>query len=373
MSEEKDLQTNDSQVNSETEIQDLPKTEETVVSETTTEKSENTAENSETESAEAENLENEQELKLQMRRYSRRNFLALGLGAIGAVAGWEYIKSRPDAGGIPSSLRKAHEFNEAVTQAFYSPQRLAPTFAVSEAQMPRVNGNYGVDAEDFDPAKWRLQVVGAFNPKQYSQYVDDVYYDYEPDAPADEADEESDETDSSDDSTNSDDSSAADETTDETPEPDIPGLLLTLADIKSLPRYEMVTELKCIEGWSVKVYWAGARLADFIEKFAPQTRDGAAPDVKNKPQNLVQYVSLQTPDEEYYVGIDLPSAMHPQTLLCYEMNGAPLPLEHGAPLRLVTPLKYGIKHIKRIGRITFTDERPKDYWAERGYDWYSGH
>ena len=62
----------------------------------------------------------------------------------------------------------------------------------------------------------------------------------------------------------------------------------------------MVTELKCIEGWSVKVYWAGARLADFVEKFAPPNRDGSVPDVKNKPQNLVRYVSLQTPDEEYY-------------------------------------------------------------------------
>ena len=62
-----------------------------------------------------------------------------------------------------------------------------------------------------------------------------------------------------------------------------------------------------------------------------------------------------------------------RTLLCYEMNNQPLALEHGAPLRLVTPLKYGIKHIKRIGKITFTDQRPADFWAERGYDWYAGH
>jgi DMSO/TMAO reductase YedYZ molybdopterin-dependent catalytic subunit len=54
------------------------------------------------------------------------------------------------------------------------------------------------------------------------------------------------------------------------------------------------------------------------------------------------------------------------------MNGAPLTDEHGAPLRLVIPVKYGIKNIKRIGSIEFTDTRPKDYWAERGYDWYAG-
>ncbi|MBV9306300.1 MAG: molybdopterin-dependent oxidoreductase, partial [Acidobacteriaceae bacterium] len=65
------------------------------------------------------------------------------------------------------------------------------------------------------------------------------------------------------------------------------------------------------------------------------------------------------------------SALHPQTLLCYEMNGAPLTGEHGAPLRLVIPVKYGIKNLKRIGSITYTDQRPDDYWAERGYDYYA--
>ena len=47
-------------------------------------------------------------------------------------------------------------------------------------------------------------------------------------------------------------------------------------------------------------------------------------------------------------------------------------IEHGAPLRLVTTVKYGIKSLKRIGRIIFTDERPRDFWAEQGYDWYAG-
>jgi DMSO/TMAO reductase YedYZ molybdopterin-dependent catalytic subunit len=55
------------------------------------------------------------------------------------------------------------------------------------------------------------------------------------------------------------------------------------------------------------------------------------------------------------------------------MNGAPLPLLHGAPLRLAIPVKYGIKNIKRIGTIRYTTVRPADFWAERGYDWYAGH
>jgi DMSO/TMAO reductase YedYZ molybdopterin-dependent catalytic subunit len=75
----------------------------------------------------------------------------------------------------------------------------------------------------------------------------------------------------------------------------------------------------------------------------------------------------------YYVGLDMASALHPQTLLVYEMEGRPLTPEHGAPLRLFTPVKYGIKSLKRIGTIRFTDERPPDFWAERGYDWYAGH
>ena len=151
------------------------------------------------------------------------------------------------------------------------------------------------------------------------------------------------------------------------------GLLLTLADLHALPRVEMTTEFKCVEGWSTIVTWAGARLADFIAHYQPPTRNNTPPDARQRPQELVRYVSMVTPDGGYYVGLDMPSAMHLQTLLAYEMNGQPLTLPHGAPLRLVTPTKYGIKQIKRIGRIAFTDERPADFWAERGYDWYAGH
>jgi DMSO/TMAO reductase YedYZ molybdopterin-dependent catalytic subunit len=81
---------------------------------------------------------------------------------------------------------------------------------------------------------------------------------------------------------------------------------------------------------------------------------------------------METPNGEYYVGLDIESALHPQTLLAYEMNDQPLTLEHGAPLRLIIPVKYGIKNLKRIGTITFSDKRPRDYWAEQGYDYYSG-
>lgn len=134
---------------------------------------------------------------------------------------------------------------------------------------------------------------------------------------------------------------------------------VTMDEIRALPRVEQTTQLNCIEGWSVVIHWTGARFSDFSAKFAP---DGL-----RKP-----YVSIETPSQEYYVGIDMSSALQPQTLLCYEMNGAPLAIENGAPLRLVIPVKYGIKNIKRIGTITYTERRPADYWAEEGYDWYAG-
>lgn len=137
-------------------------------------------------------------------------------------------------------------------------------------------------------------------------------------------------------------------------------LSLTLADIQSLPQVTQITRFYCIEGWSTVVEWTGARFADFTRKYFPPGSE------------LPRYVYMETPDEEYFVGLDLKSALHPQTLLCYRQNGSPLEDEHGAPLRLVAPVKYGIKNIKRIGLVRYTNVRPKDYWAEQGYDWFAG-
>ena len=133
---------------------------------------------------------------------------------------------------------------------------------------------------------------------------------------------------------------------------------VTMAEIRKLPHAEHVTQLKCIEGWSQVAHWGGARFSDFAKLYPPPEGHG--------------YVGLETPGEGYYVSLDMESAMHPQTLLCYELNGQPLSDEHGAPLRLVIPTKYGIKNLKRIGKIFYSENRPRDFWAERGYDWYAG-
>lgn len=137
-------------------------------------------------------------------------------------------------------------------------------------------------------------------------------------------------------------------------------LFLTLDDIKALPKTELVFDFKCIEGWSQVTHWAGVKFSDFARKYSLDT------------ETQMKYVGLETPDKKYYVGIDMPSMMHPQTILCYEMNGQPLPMNQGYPLRLIIPVKYGIKHLKRIGTMSFSNTRPPDYWYEHGYDYFSG-
>jgi len=139
-----------------------------------------------------------------------------------------------------------------------------------------------------------------------------------------------------------------------------PDLKVSLEDIKALPKVDQITRFCCIEGWSVVSYFSGARFSDFTRKYY------------SPGQPLPKYVYMATPNNEYYVGLDMKSAMHPQTLLAYEKDGKPLDDDHGAPLRLVIPVKYGIKNIKRINLIQYTNTKPMDYWANDGYDWFAG-
>jgi DMSO/TMAO reductase YedYZ molybdopterin-dependent catalytic subunit len=231
-----------------------------------------------------------------------------------AFGAWKWLTSRREIDGVPWPFRKALEMNEQLALDYFSTRRLAPTFAADRVQEDRVNGDLGLE-QDVDAAVWKLKVEGLASREE--------------------------------------------------------PLTLDLAAIKKLARREMTTELKCIEGWSVMVKWAGARFTDFMQAYPPQTVSGDHFSLDD-PEDLPPYVGMETPDGGYYVGLDLESMLHPQTLLCYEMNGTPLTQEHGAPLRLVIPVKYGVKNIKRIGKIRYSTRRPADYWAEQGYDWYIG-
>jgi DMSO/TMAO reductase YedYZ molybdopterin-dependent catalytic subunit len=251
-------------------------------------------------------------LEPRLRRLSRRGFALGGVAALAGLAGWQWLVTRSDEDGLPWPLRRVLRLNERLAHAAFRTSRSAPEFPRSAARQPRVNGQIGIDPT-IAPTTWRLRVTG--------------------------------------------------------PPGEGRARLFGLDEIKSLPRVEMTTELKCIEGWSTIVAWAGVRLADLAALTGLATRSARPGD----PRDLLGYAALATPDGGYYVGLEMDSALHPQTLLCYEMDGRPLSPEHGAPIRLVIPVKYGIKNLKQIGTIRFTDERPRDYWAERGYDWYAGH
>jgi len=142
---------------------------------------------------------------------------------------------------------------------------------------------------------------------------------------------------------------------------------LTIDDIKKLPSIEYTTKFKCVEGWSQIVNAKGVRFSEFLKAYGPK------PGVEPTEADLPKWAGLETPDHQYYVGVDMKSMLHPQTILCYEMDGKPLTMEHGAPLRLLIPIKYGIKSLKRLGTLTLTNDQPRDYWFERGYDYYAGH
>jgi len=257
------------------------------------------------------------DLKIHLRRATRRGFATAGVALLGGYGAWRWLATRPGQGGVVWPLRRVLEANERIALGTFQPSRLAPNFARDRAGVPRVNGTIGTTDDEVDPATWRLKVNGG----------------------ALEGDRR----------------------------------LVSLDQIKALPRFEQTTELKCIEGWSTVVRWAGARLADLAASTGSSSRSGRPYSASKPPDDLLSYVSLATPGGVYYVGLDMPSALHPQTLLCYEMNGQPLSPDHGAPLRLVIPLKYGIKNIKQIKTLRFTDRRPADYWAERGYDYHAGH
>ena len=136
--------------------------------------------------------------------------------------------------------------------------------------------------------------------------------------------------------------------------------------LRRFARHEQVTRLVCVEGWSAVAAWGGIRFADFIAAFPP--------DPASRWAALRSAVNLDgggRPDP-YYVSIDLETARHPQTLLATHQGGLPLTVGHGAPLRLLAPMKLGLKNIKAVTEIAYLASEPPDYWNERGYSKYDG-
>ena len=135
-------------------------------------------------------------------------------------------------------------------------------------------------------------------------------------------------------------------------------LRLTLAQLQALPSASYTVKHHCVEGWTAIATWAGVPFTTIAAMAAP------AP--------AARYVRFDSFDGGYYNGWDMRTAMHPQTILAYVYNDRPLMPDHGAPLRLYSPLKLGYKLTKFLTRVTFTADRPGGYWEDQGYPWLGG-
>ncbi|HEY6948581.1 MAG TPA: molybdopterin-dependent oxidoreductase [Gemmatimonadales bacterium] len=128
--------------------------------------------------------------------------------------------------------------------------------------------------------------------------------------------------------------------------------------LEALPSVSYTVKHHCVEGWTAISSWAGvpvATVAALVE-----------------PLPAARFLKFESFDENYYNGWDLKSAMHPQTILAYAHNDRPLRPDHGAPLRVYSPIKLGYKMTKYLTRMTFTAERPGGYWEDQGYPWLGG-
>jgi len=255
-----------------------------------------------------------------LRYQSRRDFLAFGAGALAAlaVAGFLLPQDTLSRIGIPRNLdppgkewflNKALRIDDDVAEALYSGTRRVPTY--TKSQITSLKNNYnGATPDPGYISGWKLILEGLASGLSISL--------------------------------------------------DIRNLLT------SFSMHEQITRLVCVEGWSAIAWWAGLRFDDLLHAYPPMSQAKWA-----RVESSVNLDASGNPDP-YYMSLDLATARHPQTLLVTHFNGQPLTADHGAPLRLLVPVKLGLKNVKAITRITYAAEEPKDYWAERGYSRYDG-
>ncbi|MGA9278833.1 molybdopterin-dependent oxidoreductase [Ilumatobacter sp.] len=247
---------------------------------------------------------------------SRRAFLSFaGLGIAGYI-GFNRLQNQEENESIPRFVRAGLDWNQSVWDRVQRDGARARTFSLDDREELRINGRHGLEDEagdlievtDDEAANWEIAVT-----------------------------------------------SRSGDTIDPIP----------LASITSdFEVQELVCEHKCIEGWANIVHWTGVRLSDVLDRYAPDELSSEWAVLRTPPGDDVR--------RDYSAAIDNYTVRHAQTLLAWRLNGEPLTAGHGSPIRLVTPFKYGIKQIKRVGSIEFTDDRPTDYWTERGYDLHSG-
>ena len=131
----------------------------------------------------------------------------------------------------------------------------------------------------------------------------------------------------------------------------------TLPALRALPQHTQVTRHICVEGWSAIGKWGGPRLGDFLRAVGADLS--------------ARYVGFQCADD-YYSSIDMASALHPQTLLALDWDGAPLPRKYGFPMKLRIPTKLGYKNPKHIRALFVSNTFNRGYWEDQGYNWFGG-
>ncbi|MVW79073.1 molybdopterin-dependent oxidoreductase [Bordetella sp. 02P26C-1] len=130
-----------------------------------------------------------------------------------------------------------------------------------------------------------------------------------------------------------------------------------LAQLRAMSQVDQVTRHICVEGWSAIGKWGGVRFSDFLRTVGADLQ--------------AKYVGFKCADD-YYTSIDMPTALHPQTLLALTYDGQPLPREYGFPMKLRMPTKLGYKNPKHIQAIYVTNTYPGGYWEDQGYNWFGG-
>jgi DMSO/TMAO reductase YedYZ molybdopterin-dependent catalytic subunit len=137
-----------------------------------------------------------------------------------------------------------------------------------------------------------------------------------------------------------------------------PGMY-TMDQIKALPKKRQNTRHICVEGWDVIGSFGGTKLSDFLQLIGADTK--------------ARFIYVECADD-YYESLDMETALHPQTLLCYEMYDQPITRAHGAPVRLQMPTKIGYKQAKYLTDLKVTNvlDGRVGYWEDQGYPAFYG-
>ena len=131
----------------------------------------------------------------------------------------------------------------------------------------------------------------------------------------------------------------------------------TVEQLYALPQTSQITRHVCVEGWSMIGKWGGTPLSTFLQRIGADL--------------TAKYVGFECADG-YYEGIDMPTALHPQTLMAFKLSDETLPTRYGYPFKIRIPTKLGFKNPKFVTTIYVTNQQPKGFWTDRGYNWFSG-